>query len=95
MMIELIICVMLCTLIVANRIAIVKSNKRRKTICWLHNRKIMLGLNNEKNNLNRDIFVKRDKLKMHNTGTLLEDEIDVLELRIIADKHHYFGKPKV
>ena len=85
----------LCALAIGNIAAISRSHKRRSTICERHNRRIMLGMDSDRANLSNDLFVDKGVLKMHNTGTHLEVETDVLDFVSIAKESDYFGKLRI
>lgn len=92
MLIEIIVGIILIILIIGNKIAISESKKRRISMCGLHNRRIMLGFSLERADLSNDLFLSRNVLKMHNTGTDLKKETDRLEFVPIADSKDYYGK---
>lgn len=82
MVIELMVAVILGSLIILNQIGLNKTKKRRQNICWEHKIKMVLGFNEK--DVEIDLIADKDKLKMHNNGTNLNDECDKLCFILIS-----------
>lgn len=92
MLIEMAVGGILFVLIIWNRVMIYKSKKRRIIMCRLNNRRIMLGFTPVRADWSNDLFLNQSVLKMHNTGTDLEEETEQVKFVPIADARDYFGK---
>lgn len=92
MLIEMTVGGILFVLIIWNRVIIYKSKKRRISMCNLNNRRIMLGFTPVRANWSNDLFLDQSVLKMHNTGTNLEEETEQVKFVPIADVADYFGR---
>ncbi len=88
--IEIIVVLVTVLLTIVNEIGARRSRKRRKSICWMHKRNLTLGL--DKSDMKDDLFPKKSILKMHNSGTALYKETDVLKFQAIASPNDYWSK---
>lgn len=91
--IEMAVFFLLVVLAIVNKIGVYMTKRRRQRICWLHKRKVVLGI--DKNiDISNDLYSPKSILKMHNSGTDLSEENDRLKFYALAAEEDYFGRIK-
>lgn len=77
--------------IILNCLAEHEKKKRRRNICWTHNRGVMFGGAPSKS-IKKNIFVDKKCLEMHNSGTPLSEEDETLHYMRIKPDEGYVGR---
>lgn len=73
-----------------NLISTKHSNHRRHQICIIHNRKIMLRINKKNYDITDDLYVSKNHLLMHNSGTKIEQSNKKVKFVLLASPDDFY-----